>query len=64
MRGGNSLNFATQCVRSGLREVDFLGAVGNDRYEPMIRSHLKKFKIDAYHLYRYHRLRRCLPGGL
>lgn len=49
--GGNSLNFATQCVRNGIRDVAVLGAIGNDCHGAAIRKHLVKHNIDVSHLH-------------
>lgn len=49
--GGNSVNFATQCVQSGVRQVALLGGIGNDAYGAEIKNHLRKYTIDVSHLY-------------
>ena len=49
--GGESLNFATQCRRSGVEEVSVIGCVGTDRYGAMVIDHLKGMGIDTSHLY-------------
>lgn len=49
--GGNSLNFATQCVKRKIEKVSVLGAIGNDRYGTLIKNHLMKLGIDNTHLY-------------
>jgi sugar/nucleoside kinase (ribokinase family) len=49
--GGNSLNFATQCVQMGVAGVAVLGAVGNDPYGVLIRQYIKEKGIDDSHLY-------------
>jgi fructoselysine 6-kinase len=49
--GGNSLNFATQCVLSGCERVSVVGAVGNDGYARQITEHLDQYGIDREHLY-------------
>jgi fructoselysine 6-kinase len=54
--GGNSVNFATQCVRSGVKQVAVLGSVGNDGHGAAIRRHLVKHLIDVSHLH-------TLPGS-
>lgn len=50
--GGNSLNFATQCKKSGIDNVCVVGAVGNDRFGRLIENHFDKEKIYREHLYR------------
>jgi fructoselysine 6-kinase len=52
--GGNSANFAIECVRQG-HEVSVLGAVGNDDKGSFIIEHLKQTGINTSHLY-------ALPG--
>lgn len=49
--GGNSLNFAVQCARSGMNDVSLLGAVGNDVYGDLVHSYLSRFHFDTTHLY-------------
>ena len=49
--GGNSLNFAVQCLKSGAEQVSLLGAVGNDRYGDIIKNHLAKYDFDSTRLY-------------
>lgn len=50
--GGNSLNFATQCIRSGIKDVSVIGAVGDDQFAPLIEQHLDQCAIDRTRLYR------------
>jgi len=50
--GGNALNVATQCRRSGVERVAVVGAVGNDAYADPILDHLRAEAIDASHVYR------------
>lgn len=50
--GGNSLNVATQCRRSGVEEVAIIGAVGDDRPGRLIEAYLARVGIDASHLHR------------
>jgi len=50
--GGNALNVATQCRRSGVERVAVVGAVGRDVYADAILRHLEATGIDASHVYR------------
>jgi sugar/nucleoside kinase (ribokinase family) len=50
--GGNALNVATQCRRSGVERVAVVGAVGADAYADPILDHLRAEGIDAGHVYR------------
>ena len=50
--GGNGLNVATQCVRSGADEVAFIGAVGDDRPGKLIEAYFERVGIDTSHLHR------------
>ena len=50
--GGNALNVATQCRRSGVECVAVVGAVGNDAYAAPILDHLRAEAIDVSHVYR------------
>jgi sugar/nucleoside kinase (ribokinase family) len=50
--GGNALNVATQCRRSGVDRVAVVGAVGADAYAEPILDHLRAEAIDASHVYR------------
>lgn len=50
--GGNALNVATQCRRSGVERVAVVGAVGADAYAEPILAHLHAEVIDASHVYR------------
>jgi len=50
--GGNSLNFATQCKLSGIKEVSIIAAVGNDKSGKLIEVHLDKCGIPRKHVYR------------
>ncbi|MBN1799529.1 MAG: hypothetical protein JW822_13220 [Spirochaetales bacterium] len=52
--GGNSANFAIECVKQG-HEVSVLGAVGTDDKGSFIIEHLKQAGINTSHLY-------TLPG--
>ena len=49
--GGNSVNFAVQCRRSGVKNVAVLGAVGEDAAGNEIISRLQQEKIDTSHLH-------------
>lgn len=49
--GGNALNFAVQCVKSGADETAILGAIGNDRYGELIWRYLMTKPIDISHLH-------------
>lgn len=49
--GGNSLNFAVQCLKSGAEHVSLLGAVGNDRYGDIVKNFLAKYRLDSGRLY-------------
>jgi len=50
--GGNSLNFAVQCLNEGLKNISVLGCIGYDKYGDMIADYLKKTAIDISHLHR------------
>lgn len=50
--GGNSLNFATQCRRSGVERVSLVGGVGTDDYGAVVLDHLRGEGIDVSHVYR------------
>jgi sugar/nucleoside kinase (ribokinase family) len=50
--GGNALNVATQCRRSGATHVAVVGAVGADAYADAILTHLRAEAIDVRHVYR------------
>jgi sugar/nucleoside kinase (ribokinase family) len=50
--GGNALNVATQCRRSGVERVAVVGAVGADAYADPILDHLRTEAIDSSHVYR------------
>jgi fructoselysine 6-kinase len=49
--GGNALNVATQCKRSGVERVAVIGAVGTDAYAEAILTHLRAEAINASHVY-------------
>lgn len=49
--GGNSLNFAVQCKKSGAETVSVLGAVGSDTAGGRIIGFLKKKGFDMSHIY-------------
>ncbi len=49
--GGNSLNFATQCRLSGIKNISVMGAIGDDDYGKSIQEHLNKSHIDHSHLH-------------
>jgi fructoselysine 6-kinase len=49
--GGNSINFAAQCVRSGLKDISLLGAIGNDSYGEMIMDYLRSSSIEISHVH-------------
>jgi fructoselysine 6-kinase len=49
--GGNALNVATQCRRSGVDRVAVVGAVGGDAYAEPILAHLRAEAIDISHIY-------------
>lgn len=49
--GGNSVNFAYQCKRSGVEAVSVVGCVGTDDYGEQINEYLCKHNIDISHLY-------------
>ena len=48
--GGNSLNFATQAIKSGA-ETAVLGAVGFDQFGDSILNYYREGKIEHTHLY-------------
>lgn len=50
--GGNSLNFITQCKLLGCKDVNVIGAIGNDRFGKLIENHLDKLKISHSKLYK------------
>jgi sugar/nucleoside kinase (ribokinase family) len=50
--GGNSLNFATQCRRSGVEHVSLVGGVGTDDYGTVVLDHLRGEGIDISHVHR------------
>ncbi|MBN1875968.1 MAG: carbohydrate kinase family protein [Anaerolineae bacterium] len=50
--GGNALNVAVQCKRSGADSVSVLGAVGMDAYGETLLHYLEDTDIDASHVYR------------
>jgi sugar/nucleoside kinase (ribokinase family) len=50
--GGNSLNFATQCRRSGVEHVSLVGGVGTDDYGTVVLDHLRGEGIDVSHVHR------------
>jgi sugar/nucleoside kinase (ribokinase family) len=50
--GGNSLNFATQCRRSGVEHVSLVGGVGMDDYGTVVLDHLRGEGIDVSHVHR------------
>lgn len=49
--GGNSLNFAVQCKKSGAETVSVLGAVGSDMAGGRIISFLKRKGFQLEHIY-------------
>lgn len=49
--GGNALNVATQCKRSGVERVAVVGAVGADVYADPLIEHLRAEGIDASRVY-------------
>jgi Sugar kinases, ribokinase family len=49
--GGNSINFAAQCVKKGFIDTSVLGCVGTDAYGWTIIDILTKNKINVSHLY-------------
>jgi sugar/nucleoside kinase (ribokinase family) len=50
--GGNSLNFATRCKLSGIKDVTVIGAIGKDDFGTLIEQHFDKSQIDRSHIYR------------
>jgi sugar/nucleoside kinase (ribokinase family) len=50
--GGNSLNFATQCRRSGVEHVSLVGGIGTDDYGTVVLDHLQGEGIDVSHVHR------------
>ncbi len=48
--GGNSVNFAVQCVKRGIREISVLGCVGNDGYGQAVIELLTKNHINISHV--------------
>ncbi len=50
--GGNAVNVATQCKRSGAGRVALIGAVGQDTYADALIEHLHTEDIDASRVYR------------
>ncbi|HEX2946539.1 MAG TPA: PfkB family carbohydrate kinase [Clostridia bacterium] len=49
--GGNSLNFAVQCAKSGISDISLLGAIGDDTYGNLIKDYIRPFGFDASHLH-------------
>ena len=49
--GGNSVNFAAQCIKSGVEKTSLIGAVGTDIYAEEIRKYVDKRGIDRSHVY-------------
>jgi sugar/nucleoside kinase (ribokinase family) len=49
--GGNALNYAVQCLKSGVEKTAILGAVGTDQYGKDILDYLKSKPIDISHLH-------------
>lgn len=49
--GGNSLNFATQCIKSGIKNVSVVGGIGNDTYGKEVKKHLQNYSINNEHVY-------------
>lgn len=50
--GGNSLNFAAQCMYLGIDDVHIIGAIGDDRFGRRIENQLDQLNIDRSLLYR------------
>lgn len=50
--GGNSLNYATQCRRSGVEHVSLVGGVGEDENGTIVLGHLRGEGIDVSHVHR------------
>jgi fructoselysine 6-kinase len=50
--GGNSLNFATQCRRSGVEHVALVGGVGTDENGTIVLDHLREEGVDVSHVHR------------
>ena len=50
--GGNSLNFATQCRRSGAEHVSLVGGVGMDDNGTVVLDHLQGEGINVSHVHR------------
>lgn len=48
--GGNSVNFATQCMKSGAEKASLIGAVGTDTYGKAIIDYIDKRGIDRSHV--------------
>jgi fructoselysine 6-kinase len=49
--GGNSLNFATHCKKSGINDVTVIGAVGKDSFGKLIENHIEKYNISRRYIY-------------
>jgi len=49
--GGNSVNFATQCMKSGVEKASLIGAVGTDTYGKAIIEYIDKRGIDRSHVF-------------
>ncbi|MBN2011197.1 carbohydrate kinase family protein [candidate division KSB1 bacterium] len=49
--GGNSINFAAQCLRSGWEHISVLGAVGRDAYGDKVMEYLRSSGIEISHVY-------------
>ncbi len=50
--GGNSLNFASQCILSNVKDVSIIGALGKDKHATLIEQHLDRYKINRDHVYK------------
>lgn len=50
--GGNSLNFASQCILSNVKDVSIIGGLGKDKYATLIEQHLDRYKINRDHVYK------------
>lgn len=48
--GGNSLNFATQCIKSGITDISIIGAIGEDYFGELILQHLSSYNINTSYL--------------
>lgn len=49
--GGNALNLAVACSKTGKADVYIMGNIGNDNYGKKVKDSISGFNINAQHLY-------------